>query len=36
MEFAMEFFNDLVAEVSCRELSFVPDAGIVEFVDNLL
>jgi hypothetical protein len=36
MEFAMEFFNDLVAAVPCRELSFVPDAGIVEFVDNLL
>ena len=36
MEFAMEFFNDLVAALPCRELSFVPDAGIVEFVDNLL
>ena len=36
MEFAMEFFNDLVAAVPCRELSFVPDAGIVEFVDDLL
>ena len=36
MEFAMEFFNDLVAAVPCRELSFVPDFGIVEFVDNLL
>ena len=36
MEFAMEFFNDLVEEVPCREFSFVPDAGILEFVDNLL
>jgi hypothetical protein len=36
MEFAMEFFNDLVAAVPCKELSFAPDASIVEFVDNLL
>jgi hypothetical protein len=36
MEFAMEFFNDLVAAVPCRELSFVPDSKIVDFVDNLL
>ena len=36
MEFTMEFFNDLVAAVPCRELSFVPDSEIVEFVDNLL
>ena len=36
MEFAMEFFNDLVAAVPCREMSFVPDADIVEFVKNLL
>jgi hypothetical protein len=36
MEFAMEFFNDLVAAVPCRELSFVPDDGVVEFVDSLL
>ena len=36
MEFAMGFFDDLVAAVPCRDLSFVPDAGIVEFVGNLL
>jgi hypothetical protein len=36
IDFAMDFFNDLAAAVPCRELSFVPDAGIVEFVDNLL
>jgi hypothetical protein len=36
MEFAMEFFNDLVATVPCRALSFVPDSKIVEFIDNLL
>jgi hypothetical protein len=36
MEFAMEFFNDLVAAIPCRELSFAPDASIVEFVDSLL
>jgi hypothetical protein len=36
MEFAMEFFNDLVAAVPCRDLSFVPDVKIVGFVDNLL
>jgi hypothetical protein len=35
MEFAMKFFNDLVATVPCRRLSFVPDSKIVEFVDNL-
>jgi hypothetical protein len=35
MEFAMEFFNDLVTALPCRELSFVPDAGIVEFVKSM-
>jgi hypothetical protein len=34
MEFAMEFFNDLVAAVPCSELSFVPDSKIVEFVKS--
>ena len=36
MNFAMEFFNHLVAAVPCRELSFVPDSKVVEFVNNLL
>ena len=36
MQFAMGFFNDLVAAVPCRELSFVPDSTIIDFVDNLL
>jgi hypothetical protein len=34
MKFAMEFFNDLVAAVPCREMSFVPDRKIVEFVKS--
>ncbi|MGD2037546.1 MAG: hypothetical protein PVH28_06645 [Desulfobacterales bacterium] len=36
MEFAMKFFNDLVATVPCRELSFLPDSEIVKFVNNSL
>ena len=36
MEFAMEFFNDLVAAVPCRELSFVPDSRIVDFVKSFV
>jgi hypothetical protein len=36
MDFAMEFFNDLVAAVPCRELSFVPDSKVVDFVNNLI
>ena len=35
MQFAMEFFNDLVAAVPCRELFFVPDSKIVDFVNSL-
>ena len=35
MQFAMEFFSDLVAAVPCRELSFVPDSKIVEFVKSI-
>ena len=32
MQFAMEFLIDLVAAVPCRELSFVPDSKVVDFV----
>lgn len=32
MQCAMEFFNDLAAAVPCRELSFVPDSKIVDFI----
>ena len=35
MQFAMDFFNDLAAAVPCRELWFVPDSKIVDFVNNL-
>jgi len=35
MKFAMAFFNELVAAVPCRELSFVPDGNIIGFVDSL-
>ena len=34
MQFAMAFFNDLATAVPCRELSFVPDSKIVEFVNR--
>jgi len=36
MEYSMDVFSDLAATIPCRMLSFKPDAGIVEFVDNLL
>ena len=36
MQFAMEFFNDLAAAVPCRELAFVPDSKIVDFVNDLI
>jgi hypothetical protein len=32
MQCAMEFFNDLAAAVPCRELSFVPDSKVVDFI----
>jgi len=35
MQFAMEFFNNLATAVPCRELSFVPDSKIVDFVKSL-
>jgi hypothetical protein len=35
MELAMDFFNNLVSAVPCRELSFVPDNKIVDFVKSM-
>ena len=35
IQFAMDFFNDLAAAVPCRELWFVPDSKIVDFVNDL-
>ena len=32
MEFAMEFFSDLAAAVSCQALSFTPDKQVIEFM----
>ena len=32
MEFAMEFFSDLTAAVSCQALSFTPDKQVIEFI----
>jgi hypothetical protein len=34
MKYAMELFSDLVAAVPCRELSFKPDRGVIEFVNS--
>lgn len=34
MNYAMEFLNDLVQTVPCRELSFKPESSIVEFVNS--
>ena len=35
MEFAMEFFSDLAASVSCQTLSFTPDKHVIEFVSAM-
>jgi hypothetical protein len=32
MEFAMEFFSDLAAAVSCQVLCFTPDESVVEYI----
>ena len=36
VEFAMTFLSDLSEAVPCQELSFKPDAGIVDFVKSLI
>ena len=35
MAFTIEFCQRLVSEISCYELAFVPDAGIIDFVRNI-
>ena len=35
VEFAMAFLSDLTENVSCQELSFKPDASVIDFVRNL-
>ena len=32
MEFTMDFFSDLTSTVSCYELFFKPDMGVVDFI----
>lgn len=36
MEFAMEFFGDLAARVSCEELTFRPEKSVVDFIEGAI
>ena len=36
MEYSMDVFCDLAAAVPCRELSFKPDAGVIDFISGQL
>jgi hypothetical protein len=35
MAFTIEFCQSLVSKIPCYELTFVPDAGMIDFVRNL-
>ena len=35
VEFAMAFLSDLTEKVPCQELSFKPDASVIDFIRNL-
>ena len=35
MNYSMELFSDLIRSVPCRELSFMPDGSIIDFIDEL-
>jgi hypothetical protein len=34
VEYSMDIFSDLAAAVPCRELSFKPDPGVIDFLNN--